>query len=164
MVITEPDYPKCVICLAPHTSNYDFFLAKLAYWAIGREAGFLMKKEWFFFPLSYLLKSMGGVPVYRSKKMRLVDQLAEEFNRRERFSIAITPEGTRKRNPEWKTGFYHLACKAGVPIALAYIDYAKRTIGIEMSLIPSGDEVADMALIKGYYCNRGAKYPEKFAL
>ena len=103
--VSVPDFPKCVICVAPHTSNWDFFIGKLAYLSIGRYAGFMMKKEWFFPPLGALLKSMGGVPISREKHTDLVAQLVDEFNRRERFSIAITPDATRRANVDWKKDF-----------------------------------------------------------
>ena len=66
--VTVPDYPKCIICVAPHTSNLDFIIGELAYWSVGRRAGFLMKSTWFFFPLGLLLKALGGIPVKRGKK------------------------------------------------------------------------------------------------
>ena len=102
--VSVPDYPKCVICVAPHTSNTDFFLGKLAYLSIGRHAGFLIKKDWFFFPLNIIFRSMGGIPVDRSKHSDLIDQIVDKFNKHEHFNIAITPEATRKRNPDWKKG------------------------------------------------------------
>ena len=100
--VSVPDYPKCVICVAPHTSNTDFFLGKLAYLSIGRHAGFLIKKDWFFFPLNIIFRSMGGIPVDRSKHSDLIDQIVDKFNKHEHFNIAITPEATRKRNTDWK--------------------------------------------------------------
>ena len=78
--VSVPDYPKCVICVAPHTSNTDFFLGKLAYLSIGRHAGFLIKKDWFFFPLNIIFRSMGGIPVDRSKHSDLIDQIVDKFN------------------------------------------------------------------------------------
>lgn len=159
-----PDLAKCVICVAPHTSNWDFILGKLAYLSIGRSAGFLMKKEWFFFPLGSIFKAMGGIPVDRKQKRSLVDQLVDRYNSRERFSVAITPEATRKRNPHWKTGFYHIALKAHVPIVLAYIDYRDKVIALQEIFRPTGDEAQDMAYIKNFYRNRHARFPEKFAV
>jgi len=156
---------KCVICVAPHTSNRDFFLAKIFYTSVGGgNPHFLMKKEWFFFPLSCLLKSMGGIPVNRKKKQSLTEQMVEKFNLAKRFQLAIAPEGTRKKNPEWKTGFYYIALKAKVPILLAHIDYLKKKIGITGILHPSGDEKQDMQTIKAFYQNFTGRYPEKFAI
>ena len=150
VVVTLPDYSKCVICVAPHTSNWDFILGKLAYGSIGRKAGFLMKKEWFFFPLGYLFRAMGGIPVDRKSSSSL--------------TIAITPEATRKPNPDWKLGFYYTALKAQVPIVLAYIDYKDKQIGLTQSIIPSGNVEKEMTEIKNFYRNRQGKHPENFAI
>ena len=79
VVVTLPDYPKCVICVAPHTSNWDFIIGKLAYLSVGRFAGFMMKKEWFFPPLGALFRSMGGVPVSRDRRTDMVSQLVAIF-------------------------------------------------------------------------------------
>ena len=155
---------KCVLCVAPHTSNTDFFLAKIFYRSIGGKPHFLMKKEWFFFPLGYFLKAIGGFPVNRGKKQSMTDQMVEEFNQRECFHLALSPEGTRKPNPDWKTGFYYIALKAQVPILLAYLDYQKKEIGITRLFIPSGDEKKDMDEIKLFYKEFKGKYPENFVI
>ncbi len=162
VVAAIPDLPKCVICVAPHTSNWDFILGKLAYFSVGRFAGFMMKKEWFFFPLGAIFRLMGGVPVTRDKRTDLVAQIVAEFNRRERFSIAITPEATRKPNPNWKTGFYRIAMQAGVPIVLAYIDYKDKEIGIQKIFTPTGDMESDIREIKMYYRDFHGRTPENF--
>ena len=157
-----PDFDKCVICVAPHTSNWDFIICELAYISLQRKAGFLMKKDWFFFPLGYFFRAIGGVPVDRSRRTDLVEQIVEQFNAHDRMTIAITPEATRKANPDWKTGFYRIATQAGVPIVLAYIDYDKREVGIERTFEPTGDVEADMIEIKRYYMRFAAKYKDKF--
>ena len=160
--VEEPQ--KSIICVAPHTSNWDFILGKLAYWSEKKEAGFLMKKSWFFFPMGYLLKAMQGVPINRSKRMSVTDQMIQLFKKRERFHLAITPEGTRSPVSKWKTGFYRIAKGAGVPIQLAYLDFAKKEVGITEVFYPTGDQEADMKHIYDYYRNVTAKYPEKFLL
>ena len=161
-IITLPEPPKSVICIAPHTSNWDFPIGEFYYWAVGRHASFLMKKSWFFFPMGALLRSLGGVPVDRSKRTSVTDQMAEEFANREKFHLAITPEGTRKLVKKWKMGFYHIAIKANVPIQLAYIDYAKKEMGITSIFYPTGDEVADLAKIQEFYKDVTPCHPEKF--
>ena len=98
--VTVPDFKKCIICAAPHTSNWDLFLGKLFINAVGRQSGFLMKKEWFFFPLGPIFRVMGGIPVHRSKRTSMVDQLIEKAKQSETFHLAITPEGTRSAKPE----------------------------------------------------------------
>lgn len=162
VTVAEPQ--KSIICVAPHTSNWDFLIGKLSYLALGREASFLIKKSWFFFPMGYLFHAMGGVPVDRSKRTSVTQQMAEEFGKRESFHLAITPEGTRGLVSKWKMGFYHIALKANVPIQLAYIDYVKKELGIKEVFYPTGDEKADLEKIQAYYKDVHAKFPEKFNL
>lgn len=162
--ITIPFYDKCVICAAPHTSNWDLFIGKLFYGAQGCRAHFMMKKEWFAFPLGILFRAIGGIPVDRSRKTSLVEQMAQRFAENDHFNLAITPEGTRKRNPEWKKGFYYIALKAQVPILLIGIDYPSRTIVATKELMPTGDIEKDMREIKLYFKKFQGKKPENFSI
>lgn len=155
---------KSVICVAPHTSNWDFIIGKLFYWAMGRKTGFLMKKEWFFFPIGGLMRSMGGVPIDRSKRNSVTQQMINEFDNREKFHLAITPEGTRSLMKQWKLGFYHIAVGAGVPIQLAVIDFKNKEMGIKEVFYPSGNEKEDLKHIYDFYRNSNPKHPEKFAV
>lgn len=148
--------------MAPHTSNWDFILGKLYYSAIGRHAGFLMKKDWFFFPFGGVLRSMGGIPVDRSHSGSMVDQLAERIKESSKLSIAITPEGTRRATDRWKTGFYRIACAANIPIQLAVIDYKKRELGILETFYPTGNEEADIRYIRSRYRSEQARFPKNF--
>lgn len=153
---------KCVICVAPHTSNWDFFIGKLFYNSIGCNASFLIKKDWFFFPFNLIFKALGGVPVDRNKRTSVTDQMAEAFNLRDVFQLAITPEGTRKAAAEWKRGFYFIAQKAGLPILIAYIDYGKKEVGIKAIFHPTGDVDKDMDTIRAYYKGVQGKNPKNF--
>ena len=99
--VSAPDYDKYIICAAPHTTNWDLFIGKLFMGAIGRETGFMMKKDWFFWPLGPIFRWMGGIPVDRSRKTSLVDQMIKIAKSSQKFHLAITPEGTRKANPNW---------------------------------------------------------------
>lgn len=164
MNVTVPNYDKYVICAAPHTSNYDLFIGKLFYGAWGRRTSFMMKKEWFFFPLGLLFKAVGGIPVDRGHKTSLVDQMTNRFAGSKKFHLAITPEGTRKRNPNWKKGFYFIALKAQVPIVLIGIDYSIKTITATKVIIPSGDYEKDLREIKLYYKDFTGKNPENFTI
>ncbi|MCL1934221.1 MAG: 1-acyl-sn-glycerol-3-phosphate acyltransferase [Candidatus Azobacteroides sp.] len=155
---------KCVLCAAPHTSNWDYIIGMLFYKSIGGKPHVLMKKEWFFFPLGYLLKLVGALPVDRKKKTSVSDQMVALFRSRNHFQLAIAPEGTRGRNAQWKTGFYYIALNAGVPITLAYIDYSKKEIGIKKVFYPTGDVQCDIEEIKDYYKDVQAKHPERFAI
>ena len=162
--VTVPNYDKCVIVAAPHTSNWDLFIGKLFYGAIGRKTSFMMKKEWFFFPLGLIFKAVGGIPVDRGKRTSLVDQMAEKFASSEHFHLAITPEGTRKANPNWKKGFYHIALKAQVPIMLIGIDYSTKCITSTKAVMPCGDLEKDMREIKLYFKDFKGKNPKNFTI
>lgn len=161
--ITVPDYPKCVICIAPHTSNWDFIIAELVCHKLKWKASFLMKETWFFFPLNYLFKSLGGIPVPRKKKgSELTDVIISKFNESNKLKLAVTPEGTRKRVEKWRSGIIYIAMGANIPIVLASIDYKKKHISLTDTFIPTGDVEKDMLYIKNYYKGINAKYPEKF--
>lgn len=162
--VTVPYYDKCVICAAPHTSNWDLFIGKLFYGAIGRETSFMMKKEWFFFPLGWLFKAIGGIPVDRGHKNSLVDQMADRFAHSSQFHLAITPEGTRKANPDWKKGFYYIALKAHVPIMLIGIDYPSKTITSTKVIFPTGDFENEIKEIKSYFKDFRGKHADYFAI
>lgn len=162
--ITVPDYPKAIICVAPHTSNWDFILGKLAYASVGRKAGFLMKDTWFFFPLGIIFRAMGGVPVPRKKKSgSLTEIIIHKFNTSSRLTLAITPEGTRSLTTKWHTGFLHIAREADVPICLGVIDFPSKNIMIEHTLTPTGDMEADLKAIKDFYRPFRGLYPDKFS-
>lgn len=166
--ITAPRRDKCVICVAPHTSNLDFIIGICAYRSLGRKANFLMKDFWFFFPLKYLLKALGGIPVTRGKNRKgdLTRQIVERFRESDYVNLAVTPEGTRSRTDKWRTGFLYIAYGAGVPIQLGVIDYAARRVMIKEEYHPTGNPEKDMAAIKSYYADKAdmAKYPDKFAV
>lgn len=159
------DFPnKCVICAAPHTSNWDLPIGLIAYTSIGQRASFLIKKSWFFFPLNILFNALGGIKVDRSKSTSMTDQVVQVFNSKPKFQLAVTPEGTRKANSEWKKGFYYIALAAQVPILVAAFDYKLKTIIIMEQVVPTGDADKDIAYIKSLYKGVTAKYPEKFFL
>ena len=163
--ITVPDVPKCIICVAPHTSNWDFILGKLAYASVGRTAGFLMKSTWFFWPLGVFFRSIGGIPVERRKKGgSLTQYVIEKFKTSERLQLAITPEGTRSRQPNWHTGFLHIAVEAGVPVMLGVLDYGNKEVVVADEFIPTGDVERDLCFVKAYYKAVQAKYPNKFTV
>ena len=155
---------KCVLCVAPHTSNWDYIIGMIFYKSIGGKPHVLMKKEWFFFPLDSILKSIGALPVDRKKRTSISDQMVELFHSRNHFQLAIAPEGTRSKNAQWKTGFYYIALNAGVPIVLAYIDYSKKEVGVKTIFYPTGEVHGDIEKIKSYYKDVQAKHPKKFAI
>lgn len=153
-----PDTPKCVICVAPHTSNWDFVAGYLAYNSIGRKANFLMKSSWFFFPLGILLRRMGGIPVRRgkSKATSLTGQVIDKIKNADIIHVALTPEGTRKAVSDWHTGFLRIAVGAKVPVQLALIDYRLKEVKICGEFMPTGDMLKDMTTVREFY----AAYPD----
>ena len=155
---------KCVLIVAPHTHWIDFFLALLIRKAINQEINFIAKKELFIFPLDYILRYLGGIPVKRNSKSKTVDLIAENFQKKKKFILGISPEGTRSKVSKWKTGFYHVAVAANVPIALGYLDYKKKEAGVGKVVYPSGDMKKDMYEIMSFYKDIAGKYPEKFSV
>jgi 1-acyl-sn-glycerol-3-phosphate acyltransferase len=125
---------------------------------------FLMKKEWFFWPLGPMFRRMGGIPVWRSKHTSMTDNLAETATQSDVFHLCITPEGTRSLNPDWKKGFYFIALKAKIPILLYGVDYEKRLIQCTKTIIPTGNIEDDMREIKLYFKDFKGKKPEKFTI
>jgi len=156
---------KCVFCAAPHTSNWDYIFGFLFYKSVvNGKLHILAKKELFFFPFNHLFKAMGCIPVDRKKKTSIADQMVELFRSASCLHLAIAPEGTRKRNAHWKSGFYYIALNAGVPITLASIDYAKKEIAVKKIFYPTGNTHPDIEEIKNYYKDVRAKYPKQFAI
>lgn len=162
--VTEPLPAKCVIALAPHTSNWDFIIGQLYTSAIGESHVFLMKKEWFFWPLGIIMRRMGGIPVYRNKKTKITDSVAEQAKQAEIFRVCVTPEGTRKANADWKKGFYYIALKANIPILLYGLDFKTKTIECTKKIIPNGDVENQLQEIKDYFRSYTGKHPKQFAL
>lgn len=156
-----PDIPKFVMIAAPHTSNWDlpimmFIALKLRgklYW-MGKDA--IFKK-----PFSGFFKWLGGIPIDRSRSNNVVGQMVEKFKEMDRLVLTIPPAGTRKRVQKWKSGFYHIAVGANVPVALGFLDYKRKTGGIGPVVTLSGDMEQDMKGIRAFYSDIEGKYPEK---
>lgn len=155
-----PPHDKYVLIGAPHTSNWDFPLGLLAMWACELRCHWVGKHTLFRGPFGPLMRALGGIPVDRRESVGFTKKVIEAFARRERFVLALSPEGTRSRTRQWKRGFYQMALAARVPIALAYIDYPKRRIGIDRMLDPSGDIEADFKILAEFYRDKVGKRPE----
>lgn len=155
---------RCVICVAPHTSNWDFIIGLLAYKSIGRDANFLMKKFWFFWPLGPILRSLGGIPVDRSKGHSLTSVIIDRFRTSSYLNLAVTPEGTRKAVRDWKTGFLRIAQGAGVPVVCGIIDYRDRIVRLEKEFPAPADIERSLVEIKDYYRDAAplARHPDGF--
>jgi len=155
---------KAVVVSAPHTSLWDFVIGRLTFWAIRVNIRFLIKAEVFRPPLGFLLKKLGGIPVERESHNRMVDQVVRLFHENDSLVVVITPEGTRHLVHEWKKGFYLIAMRANIPIALSFIDYRHKTGGIGPVIWPTGDYEKDMGLIREFYRDKTARHPERFNL
>jgi 1-acyl-sn-glycerol-3-phosphate acyltransferase len=152
---------RCVIIAAPHTSNWDFLYFIGLTEDIGIQPHFMAKDSLFRWPMGRFMRDMGGVPVVRSSRQNVVDAMAAEFARRDRFMLTIAPEGTRGKVGQWRTGFYHIAMKAGVPLVVGMMDYGSKTGGLGPAFWPTGDYDADMEKIFAFYRTVTPKHPSR---
>lgn len=143
-----PNLPKFVVIVAPHTSNWDFVIGMGAKLALSIAATWIGKDTIFRFPFDGLLRSLGGMPVDRSSANAVVQQIADEFGRRPRMVFALAPEGTRKRVERWRTGFYHIARAAGVPIVPVAFDWSTRAVRIMPPFTTTGNAESDIAALQ----------------
>src|SRR5262245_9860838 len=159
-----PDVDKLVVIAAPHTSNWDLPVLLSLGFALRAKASWLGKHSLFRWPAGFLFRWMGGIPVYRSASHNMVAQTVEMFRNSESLILAIPPEGTRGKVSHWKTGFYYIALGAKTPIAMGFIDYKRKVVGVGPSIYPTGDIEADMEVIRNFYATVTAKYPDKASL
>jgi 1-acyl-sn-glycerol-3-phosphate acyltransferase len=157
----DPDIKKCVMMVMPHTSAHDFYLGIFTRGITGLEMNFVGKKELFTFPLGYYFKYMGGEPLDRSGGMNKVDVIAEIFNRRKVFRLAVLPEGTRDKVGQLKTGFYYIALKANVPIIPVAFDFGKKEVNLGAPLMPTGNIEEDLIILKKHFRGVEGKIAEK---
>lgn len=154
---TEGDVPaeldKFVLVVAPHTSNWDFLLGVTARGAKGFHSNYLGKSSLFKPPFGFIFRALGGIPVDRSRSSNLVDQVVNEAKRRKKFGLAVAPEGTRKKVDQWRTGFYFIAVKAGIPIIPVQFDWEKRVIRFLEPFYPTGDLVGDLPVIQSKFAH-----------
>lgn len=146
-----PDLPKLVIIAAPHSSAWDAVWGLAAKLAMGIRVEFMAKRELFWFPLGPLLRFFGGVPTDRSGPRGVVGGMAQRFADRPQLWLAIAPEGTRRRVEKWKSGFWHIARAADVPVMCAYFHYPEKVVGVGHVISPGGELDADMAAVRAYY-------------
>jgi len=160
---SPPDLPKFVVIGAPHTSNWDFVFCIVFAFIYRRKIFWMGKSSLFRFPFGFIFRWMGGIPIDRSKAHGVVAQTIEKFNSTDRLILVLAPEGARKRVTKWKTGFYHVAYGAGVPISVAFLDYKKRLAGFGLLFTPTGDIDADMCQITDFYATVTGRHPNKFS-
>lgn len=157
-------YDRCVVIAAPHTSNWDFLYSLAVFFKLKIPVRFLAKRELFRWPLKSILTYAGGMPVERSKHHNLVETITAMFQQHEKLMLMIPAEGTRSYVKRWKTGFYHVALAAKVPVLLGYLDYEKKVAGFGPLLYMTGNGAVDAKAIKDFYRNIKGRYPEKFNL
>ena len=159
--IAGPPVARGVVVVYPHTSNWDFAVGYLAKLAVGLPLHFVGKDTLFRWPFGALLRRMGGIPVDRSRPTGLIAELARQLGSRPWMWLAVAPEGTRARTECWKSGFYHLALAARVPVGLAFLDYRERVVGLTTYLELSGDEPRDLERIRQAYAGKVGRRPDQ---
>ncbi|WP_197414252.1 1-acyl-sn-glycerol-3-phosphate acyltransferase [Lacimicrobium alkaliphilum] len=158
-----PDLKQAIVVGGPHTSNWDGVLGILSAATLGVHSRIMIKNNLFKWPLAPLLRKLGGIPIDRSRSTGVVEQAAALFGQYHKLVLIMTPEGTRTRAPRWKTGFYHIANKACVPIVLATADYVKKQVTFPLVLQPSGNLEADMHRMYQCFASVIPRHPDKLS-
>lgn len=152
---------KFVIIAAPHTSNWDFVYFIGAARHLNLDLSFMGKASLFRWPIGRMMREMGGIPVDRGKSGNYVEAMIAEFARRKEFMLTIAPEGTRGKVRQWRTGFYHIAMGAGVPLICGLMDYKRKIVCLGPAIWPTGDYARDMVEVAAYYSACTPKHPER---
>jgi 1-acyl-sn-glycerol-3-phosphate acyltransferase len=156
-----PEARKYVLIAAPHTSNWDFI------WVLAFAYHFDMKIRWigkhslFHWPYGWFMRLLGGISIRRDRRQSLVKQMADALVAADSMCLVVPVEGTRGYVKHWKSGFYHIARTAGVPIVMSFLDYSRKIGGIGPTLVPSGDVRRDMDRLRAFYADKVGKFPEK---
>lgn len=163
-VTRPPSVPKFVGLALPHTSNMDGLLMVLLAQKIGLEMSWMVKDAVDKPVLGTVVRTVGGVFIERSESHGVVDQMIEQFARRDEFALLVPPEGTRSRSDRWKSGFYHIALGAKVPVVPGFLDYGRKEGGFGDPIELTGDVTADMDRIRAFYASRDPqpRYPDKY--
>jgi len=156
-----PDTPKMVVIACPHTSNWDMPFMVAAAGILRVKINWLGKHSLFKWPYGWFMRMTGGIPVDRRAPQGLVAVAADILNSRDKIVLAVPASGTRSKKDYWKSGFYHIAMVAQVPIVCGYLDYGRKRCGLGLSFVPTGDIKADMDRIRAFYEDVRGKYPEK---
>ncbi len=159
----RPTARRFVIIAAPHTSNWDllYFLAFSALYGV--KPSFMAKHTLFRWPMGPVMRLVGGIPIVRHRRENVVDEMAGILRNSEDLALTVPAEGTRSYSDHWKSGFYHIARKAEVPIVLSFLDYERKVGGFGPEILPSGDLRADMKVIRDFYADKKGRYPERFS-
>lgn len=159
---TRPEPAQYVLIAAPHTTNWDFpyLIAFAEYFEM--EISWMGKHTLFKPPFGWLMRSLGGIPVQRHKRGNLVENLAGLFDEYDELGLVVPAEGTRARVEHWKSGFYHIARKAEVPIIMSFLDYDRKVGGFGTAFHPTGNVSEDMDQVRAFYADKLGKFPELF--
>jgi 1-acyl-sn-glycerol-3-phosphate acyltransferase len=157
-----PATRRYVLIAAPHTSNWDFVYMMAMAWTLGIRLSWMGKASLFVFPHGALFKALGGLPIRRGRRGNLVEQSVARFSQGGDLVLAVPAEGTRGRGTMWRSGFYHIARLAEVPVVLGYLDYARKRGGLGPEVRPSGDVRADMDVVRAFYADKVGRFPAKF--
>lgn len=152
---------KCVVFVFPHTSWHDFYVAIFTRGILSLNINFVAKKELFRFPFGCYFRWMGGEPVDRKCSLNKVDVIVKIFEEHEEFRLAISPEGTRKKVNELKSGFYYIALKAKVPIITTAFDFKYKTIKIGDPFYPTSNYEKDLQILLQNFEGVYGKYPDQ---
>ncbi len=152
---------KMVVIAAPHTSNWDFVYFMGGVDGLNLNLSFMGKDSLFRWPFGKIMRELGGIPVNRSQSTNAVQAMVAEFAARDEFMLTIAPEGTRGKAGQWKTGFYHIALGAGVPLVFGLMDYKRKVVGLGPAIMPSGDYEEDMAQMAAFYNACTPKFPDR---
>jgi 1-acyl-sn-glycerol-3-phosphate acyltransferase len=158
----KPDQKKYLFVAAPHTSNWDLFFMVLIASNLQINLYWMGKDSIFKFPFKHIMRWMGGISIDRSQSNDVVTNMVKIYNDVDELVVSVPPEGTRSQTVYWKTGFYHIANGAGIPICLGFLDYAKKEGGVGPMLQPTGDIEKDMVEIKAFYNSITGKHPNRF--
>lgn len=159
---SRPVEARFVLIAAPHTSNWDlaYLLAMATVYDL--KISWMGKYQLFRPPLGWIMRALGGIPIIRHQRRNMVDQMLQAFAERDELILVVPVEATRARTEHWKSGFYHIASQAGVPIVMSYLDYSRKRGGFGPSLVPSGDLRHDMDEFRAFYEPILGKHPEDF--
>ncbi len=155
---------KCVMVAAPHTSNWDYYFTMLMLFSLGIKFKFLAKSSLFKFPLGWIMRNTGGIPVDRSKSTSLIPRMVALIESSENLTLLIAVEGTRSYTKQWKPGFYHIAKGANIPIACGFLDYESKTGGFLATFMPKENFETDLPEIQAIYKGIKGKNANQFAV
>ena len=157
----DPKVKKCVVTFYPHTSWHDFYIGAFARKLYRTQINFVGKQELFSWPVGAYFRWMGGVPIDRTPGQNKVEAIAKIFESKDEFRLALSPEGTRKKVDQWKTGFYYIALAAKVPIVPVSFDFGTKTTTAHPPFYPSGEIEEDLKILRAIYAKVVGKNPDK---